>query len=231
MVVKLKFYSKTIQKFRKSFDSKAKVEMWTKLLFILLELLVFATVTSERIVLCEKEYKVTGLLGKGGQGRVYKAIGTNTRVAIKVVPIEPNARKFVDNEVRIHSAVARLPNIVSLFCTEEIQSNMYFVMEYCSGGALNDYITSHSHSRHDRAEWISQLAKGIQSLLSLNVVHRDLKPENCLICSNGELKISDFGFAQYLKPGYQFIKDFPATSRYAVSVFGHESSTAYLVGS
>ena len=33
---------------------------------------------------------------------------------------------------------------------------------------------------------------------SRSIIYRDLKPENLLICDDGYLKLTDFGFAKYL---------------------------------
>lgn len=44
-----------------------------------------------------------------------------------------------------------------------------------------------------------QVLLPIEYLHSLGIVHRDLKLENILVAQDGALKLTDFGFAKYIK--------------------------------
>nr|CAB3264754.1 probable serine/threonine-protein kinase DDB_G0278901 [Phallusia mammillata] len=84
--------------------------------------------------------------------------------------------------------------------------HLWFVMEYCDGGDMNDYLLSRVPIAKLNASFMSQLADGIAFLHRNSVVHRDLKPENILVrtssCESGggspfpTLKIADFGLSK-----------------------------------
>ncbi|CAK8691380.1 unnamed protein product [Clavelina lepadiformis] len=84
--------------------------------------------------------------------------------------------------------------------------NLWFVMEYCDGGDMNDYLLSRLPIPALNSSFITQLADGIAFLHKNNVVHRDLKPENILVSTKlpgsssndlmPTLKIADFGLSK-----------------------------------
>lgn len=54
------------------------------------------------------------------------------------------------------------------------------------------------------AKYMYQLASAMDYCQQKKVLHRDLKPENVLISSNGDLKISDFGWSVH-EPSSKFV--------------------------
>ena len=47
--------------------------------------------------------------------------------------------------------------------------------------------------------YCAQVVLAIEYLHSLDILHRDLKPENVIISHDGYVKLTDFGFAKYVK--------------------------------
>ncbi|WP_021593597.1 ABC transporter substrate-binding protein [Actinomadura welshii] len=147
-------------------------------------------------------YRLTGLLGEGGQGAVY--LGEDEpghRVAVKLLHArfsgDPKARSRFAAEV----AVAKR---VSAFCTARVLDSdvegdrPYIVSEYIDGPALSDVLTAEGPRR---GADLDRLAIGTMTALAAihqaGVVHRDFKPANVLLAPDGP-RVIDFGIARAL---------------------------------
>nr|AAI52612.1 Zgc:101750 [Danio rerio] len=85
-----------------------------------------------------------------------------------------------------------------LSCPDE-PCYLWFVMEFCEGGDLNQFILSRQPDPHTSASFMMQLSSAVAFLHQNNIVHRDLKPDNILISeSSGApvLKVADFGLSK-----------------------------------
>ncbi|KAL1021281.1 hypothetical protein UPYG_G00011130 [Umbra pygmaea] len=76
---------------------------------------------------------------------------------------------------------------------------LWFVMEFCDGGDLNQYILSRRPDPHTNKNFMRQLTSAVAFLHKNNIVHRDLKPDNILISQKSGLpvlKVADFGLSK-----------------------------------
>ncbi|XP_065125129.1 serine/threonine-protein kinase 35 [Paramisgurnus dabryanus] len=76
---------------------------------------------------------------------------------------------------------------------------LWFVMEFCDGGDLNQYILSRRPDPRTNQSFMKQLTSAVAFLHKNNVVHRDLKPDNILISQksgNPIVKVADFGLSK-----------------------------------
>nr|XP_015824129.2 serine/threonine-protein kinase 35 [Nothobranchius furzeri]XP_054602381.1 serine/threonine-protein kinase 35 [Nothobranchius furzeri] len=76
---------------------------------------------------------------------------------------------------------------------------LWFVMEFCEGGDLNQYILSRRPDPQTNKSFMCQLTCAIAFLHKNNIVHRDLKPDNILISQKSGspvLKVADFGLSK-----------------------------------
>lgn len=85
-----------------------------------------------------------------------------------------------------------------LSCPDE-PCYLWFVMEFCEGGDLNQFILSRRPDPSTNSSFMMQLSSAVAFLHQNNIVHRDLKPDNILISeSSGApvLKVADFGLSK-----------------------------------
>ncbi len=155
------------------------------------------------------QYRLLDELGRGGMGRVYKALHTimGRVVAIKVIAPElvqnPVAVEWFRREVRASTHLVH-PNIVMAYDANEEDGLHFLVMEYVPGVNLDRLVRQHGPLPVDHAcALMRQAALGLQHAHEKGMVHRDIKPGNLLIPAvEGEapadvlVKIVDFGLAR-----------------------------------
>lgn len=77
---------------------------------------------------------------------------------------------------------------------------LYIVLEYVPGGELFTYLrTVKNFKSGDARFYAGQIMLMFEYLHSKNIIYRDLKPENLLIDVQGNLKLTDFGFAKIIE--------------------------------
>ena len=142
-------------------------------------------------------------IDEGGMAYVYRGIQEPLQrpVAIKLLinglSRDKEARHRVDRESYI---IARLthPNIIHVIDRGITADEMpYFVMEYLEGLDLGTASKINEISHTSKIDIIIQILKALSYAHQNNVIHRDIKPENILIDNNGNVKILDFGIAQF----------------------------------
>jgi serine/threonine-protein kinase len=159
------------------------------------------------------KYEISGLLGKGGMGTVYKArvpvIGKI--VALKLLSPHPNLLELLGKEEIRRSFVTeamtmaslRHPHIVAVWDFHDSDDLTFFVMEYyCNnlGLMIGETYRIEGPSRVlsvDKAiHYTRQILVGLSRLHQAEIIHRDIKPYNILITDEDSIKISDFGLSK-----------------------------------
>ena len=154
-------------------------------------------------------YQVIEELGKGGMGKVLKAIDkeTDNLCAIKLMhnhmrQSETNLKRF-EREAQLAINLAH-PNIVSTvdFGTT-VKSEPFIVMEYLDGISLDQFIEEKKRiSLPDFYTIFRQVCEGLKYSHASDVVHRDIKPSNIMVLIQDKIflvKIVDFGIARVCK--------------------------------
>ncbi|KAG8066091.1 hypothetical protein GUJ93_ZPchr0004g38497 [Zizania palustris] len=143
-------------------------------------------------------YSESRILGRGGNGTVYKGVLPNKSViAIKksILFDESQVEQFV-NEITILSQVDH-PNVVKLMgCCLETKVPL-LVYEFIPNGTLFQHIHSkRSFTWEDCLRMAEETARALAYLHSTSstpIIHRDIKSSNILLDENFVAKISDFG--------------------------------------
>ena len=161
----------------------------------------------------EPEPKITDFkkkreIGSGSFGRVYLATHLKTKVdyAIKVIDkrnkTNIEGKPYFRREIEIMSKI-RHPNCVRLFGNFEDENFCYFIMEYIPGGNLYTLMSNNRNTGLNIylvASIVRDLASAIYYLHNMNppIIHRDIKPENVLLTNNSKIKLTDFGWSNYI---------------------------------
>jgi len=149
------------------------------------------------------EFRLVRPLGRGAMGVVYLAHdeSLDRQVAVKFI-----AATRPDDRVRARflteaRAVARLqhPNVVTLFRAGEVDGHPYLVSEYLEGKTLAQLDCPLPWRR--TLDIGAGLARGLTAAHQQGVLHRDLKPSNILLTTSSEVKLLDFGLAEFLETG------------------------------
>lgn len=152
---------------------------------------------------CIPGLRIDEMIGRGGMGRVYRAlhIEINKVVALKIITTAGRdaelTRGRFEREVQ---ALARIehPNIVPIYHAGDWHGFPYFTMKFVPGGPLSHHLSRFVGNPTAAATLMIKMAKAVQALHDAGVVHRDLKPLNILLAENDEPLVADFGLAKWL---------------------------------
>jgi len=146
-------------------------------------------------------YVITGLIGAGGMGEVYRAKDNKLKrdVAIKSLPEnfarDPERIARFQQEAEVLAALNH-PNIAAIYELIEVEGSRYLVLELVEGETLADRLRRGPIMVEEGLHVAKQIAAALEAAHGLGIVHRDLKPANVRITTSGTIKLLDFGIAK-----------------------------------
>jgi serine/threonine protein kinase len=151
-------------------------------------------------------YEIQKELGRGAMGVVYAAVDPliGRQVAIKTIrlgALEPESN-HVELTQRLHrearaAGVLSHPGIVTIYDVETHEDEAYIVMEFIDGKTVEEMLNSGIPQRSKiLLSLLRKTAEALDYAHTKGIIHRDIKPSNIMVCSDGTVKIADFGVAK-----------------------------------
>ena len=150
------------------------------------------------------QYRILGLIGRGGMGEVYAADDTRLgrKVAIKILPAtladDPERLRRFTQEARAVSALNH-PSILTIYDVDEVGGHPFLVTEFIVGYTLRARMRRGTLEVREAVEIAYQVAGALSAAHAAGVVHRDVKPENIMLRDDGHAKLLDFGLAKIVQ--------------------------------
>jgi len=177
-------------------------------------------ITYER-TLKEKQFQVQIEIGKGNYGTIFQCYHTitNQTYAIKVINkhslANPTDIKCFVKESKIMKHLSPHPNIIKIFDSFDDTDFSFIVLELCQPNYdLLERILKGPVSEQQAASYMKNLLEAIVHCHKHGIAHRDIKPENILFDFNGNIKLADFGCAEWLFEGGKKRNGFVGTIHY-----------------
>lgn len=175
--------------------------------------------TEQNKTLFNGQYKILGVLGQGGMGRVYKVEYTKLEIIRAVKEINKNKIKNLDfmAEPNILKKLNHynLPRIIDI---EETEECFYIIMDYIEGDNLRSVLNKkRKFLERDVVKWAKELASALDYLHTqpIPIIYRDMKPENIMLCPDNSIKLIDFGISKPFNQISPKGKKGPLTARFA----------------
>src|SRR5262249_36602218 len=149
-------------------------------------------------------YEITGMLGVGGMGEVYRARDSKLKreVAMKVLPaifsLDAERVARFDREAQLLAALNH-PHIAQIYAVEEAHGIRALSLELVEGPTLGERIAKGPIAFEDALPIARQIAEALDAAHNQGIIHRDLKPSNIKLTSDQTVKVLDFGLAKTLE--------------------------------
>uniref|UniRef100_A0A8C8RCH4 non-specific serine/threonine protein kinase n=1 Tax=Pelusios castaneus TaxID=367368 RepID=A0A8C8RCH4_9SAUR len=145
----------------------------------------------------EDFWEIIGELGDGAFGKVFKAQNKETKVLAAAKVIDTKSEEELEDymvEIDILASCDH-PNIVKLLDAFYYENNLWILIEFCAGGAVDAVMLELERPLTEPQIKVvcKQTLDALDYLHENKIIHRDLKAGNILFTLDGDIKLADFG--------------------------------------
>ncbi len=145
-------------------------------------------------------YRITGFLGAGGMGMVWRASHRDLGRDVAIKRLSESASEGIPlerfrNEARLHGTLNH-PRIAQLYDFIEDDGAPCIVMEYVAGPTIEEQLRSGPIPLHTAITILEMVADAVGYLHQRGIIHRDIKPSNVKLRPDGSPVLLDFGIAR-----------------------------------
>lgn len=154
-----------------------------------------------------QRYELQAVIGRGGQGMVYRAFDRWMGRAVAVKTLDSKAArepKMVERLMREQQAMTVLKGTAAVEVFDMCQGNhgeLCLVMELLTGQDLDEHLYALSQRKERMplariVEIFDPIVATLQTAHAAGILHRDLKPANIFLLDGGSVRLLDFGMAR-----------------------------------
>ena len=147
------------------------------------------------------DYEITGVLGGGGMGKVFRVRNRLSDRAEAMKVVLPGREGDADlagrflREIKVQASLDH-PNIAGLHTALQLGNRILMFMELVDGCSLEQKLRNGPLTAAEAVDCMRQVLAALAFAHSRNVIHRDIKPPNIIVTPDGIAKLTDFGIAR-----------------------------------
>ncbi|XP_049305729.1 neither inactivation nor afterpotential protein C isoform X3 [Bactrocera dorsalis] len=154
------------------------------------------------------KFEIYEEIAQGVNAKVFRAkeLDNDRMVALKIQHYDEEHQISIEEEYRTLRDHCNHPNLPEFYGVYKLEKSnapdeIWFVLEYCSGGTavdmVNKLIKLERRMREEHIAYIiREICRGAIELNRNHVIHRDIRGDNILLTKDARVKLCDFGLSR-----------------------------------